>query len=193
MLEHGAEAIQIFDPIKKINVHLCGFAFYQDDPKRQLELHHYTSVVNDDFYQCAVYDSDRSDARLIGIEYVCSEKIFNTLSPEEQKLWHSHCFDVKSGSFIAPHIPQTVENKLFEDLIKTYGKTYVLWQVDKDPLPLGEPKLMMVATKEGQWNQALFEERDKRYGSTEKCKKAREVLPDVPTNPNADQFDPNKL
>jgi hypothetical protein len=63
-----------------------------------LELHHYATVVNDDFQQCAVYDSEKPDARLIGIEYVVSEKLFDTLPPEEQKLWHSHYFDTMSGT-----------------------------------------------------------------------------------------------
>jgi hypothetical protein len=65
-----------------------------------------------------------------------------------------------------------------------------LWQVDKDPLPLGEPKLMMVATKDGQWNPALFADRDKRYGyNTEKIKESRkETMPEVHVNPHADQF-----
>ena len=37
VLELGSQVIQKFDPIKKIDVHLCGFAFYQDDPSRQVQ------------------------------------------------------------------------------------------------------------------------------------------------------------
>lgn len=33
---------------------------------RKIETHHYASRLNEDFLQCAVYDSDQSNARLIG-------------------------------------------------------------------------------------------------------------------------------
>lgn len=43
-----------------------------------------------DVRQCLLYDSAAKDARLIGIEYMVSKEIYETLDPEEQKLWHSH-------------------------------------------------------------------------------------------------------
>lgn len=89
--------MQNFDPLKQFKVHFCGFAFYNGDPKRQVELHHYVASLNDDVYQCAVFDSPDPGARLIGIEYVVTEKIFQTLDAEEQKLWHNHAYDIKSG------------------------------------------------------------------------------------------------
>lgn len=122
---------------------MCGFAFYNGDPERQVrqtlsffeisqvELHHYCASINDDVIQCAVYDGPEKGAKLIGIEYVVSEKVFDTLPPEEQRLWHSHAYDVKSGSFIGPGLPTSAERSLVVDLMKTYGKTWVLWQVDK--------------------------------------------------------------
>lgn len=29
-----------------------------------------------------------------GVEYIVSDKIFETLPPDEQKLWHSHAHEV---------------------------------------------------------------------------------------------------
>lgn len=46
-------------------------------------------------------------------------------------MWHSHAYDVKSGSFIAPGLPSVAERELVSDLMKTYGKTWIFWQVDK--------------------------------------------------------------
>jgi hypothetical protein len=152
--------IQSFAPIRQIHMHLCGFAFYKDDPKRQVELHHFTAALNDDVFQCAVYDGEGAKARLVGIEYVISEKLFNTLDADEKKYWHSHMYDIKSGSFIAPRIPNAIDHTLAQDLALTYGKTWILWQTDRgDRLPIGEPKLMMVATKDGEWDPKLFERR----------------------------------
>jgi hypothetical protein len=35
-----------------------------------------------------IYDSDKPDARLIGIEYVVNEEVFIKLPEEEKKYWH---------------------------------------------------------------------------------------------------------
>lgn len=35
-----------------------------------------------------IYDSDKADARLIGIEYVVNEEVFVALPEEEKKYWH---------------------------------------------------------------------------------------------------------
>lgn len=69
MIDKGAAMIQSMKPIKKINQHVCTFAIYSHDTSRQIETHHFVSRLNQDFLQCAVYDSDRPDARLIGINY----------------------------------------------------------------------------------------------------------------------------
>jgi hypothetical protein len=245
-METGTATLQNFDPLKTFNLHLCGFAFYKDDPNRQVrnkmeqlnqtvfcsffistlyslsplsiffverlcehstydlhvtvqvELHHYCSCINDDVWQCLLFDGPTTSSRLVGIEYVISKRIFDTLPKEEQKYWHSHVYEVQSGtsqrlialrhcfysiqiqyptqiqnslnhtspfsileigSLVAPRIPEIMEKSLMKDIINTYGKKYLLWQFDKDPLPLGEPKLMMVATKDGQWDPRLFQQR----------------------------------
>ncbi len=36
MAEIGSNLIQSFEPIKQIDMHMCGFAFYKDDPTRQV-------------------------------------------------------------------------------------------------------------------------------------------------------------
>ena len=41
-------------------------ALYGHDLTRQIETHHYVTRINQDFLQCAVYDSDESHGRLIG-------------------------------------------------------------------------------------------------------------------------------
>lgn len=74
-----------------------------------------------------------------------SNKLFRTLEPEEQKLWHSHVYEVKSGMLFMPKpalVPESVwltaETKAMEEIITLYGKTYHFWEVDRgDTLPLG--------------------------------------------------------
>ena len=54
--------------------------------------------------QCILTDSDAKGARIIGIEYMISKELFDGLDPEEQKLWHSHRYEVASGSLVAPGV-----------------------------------------------------------------------------------------
>ena len=60
-----------------------------------MEAHHYCSCTNDEVRQCVIYDSADSNARLIGIEYIISRRLFESLPEEEKKLWHSHTYEVR--------------------------------------------------------------------------------------------------
>ncbi|KAL0442592.1 UNVERIFIED_CONTAM: Oil body-associated protein 2A [Sesamum latifolium] len=88
--------MQSLKPIKHINQHVCTFALYSHDMTRQIETHHYVTRLNQDFLQCAVYDSDDSTARLIGVEYIISGGIFESLSPERtENCGISHAHEIK--------------------------------------------------------------------------------------------------
>jgi hypothetical protein len=66
MIHKGAQLLQSLKPVKQMNQHVCTFALYSHDMSRQIETHHYLTRVNQDFLQCAVYDTDHAHARLIG-------------------------------------------------------------------------------------------------------------------------------
>jgi len=66
MLEKGTAMMQSMKPIRQMSLHVCSFACYSHDPGRQIEVHIYGHRVNQDFLQCAVYDSNSSKAHLIG-------------------------------------------------------------------------------------------------------------------------------
>ena len=91
VLDMGAAAMQSLQPVKQVKQHVCTFALYAHDPKRQLETHHYVSRLNQDFLQCAVYDSDAADARLIGAPPRRPCSLFT--SPVKKivvSFWHPH-------------------------------------------------------------------------------------------------------
>ncbi|KAL9146164.1 hypothetical protein ABFS82_13G091900 [Erythranthe guttata] len=143
IVDKGAQIMQSLKPMKKMSQHVCTFSIYSHDMTRQIETHHYVTRLNQDFLQSAVYDSDDSSARLIGVEYMVSERIFDTLPPEEQKLWHSHGHEITSGLWVNPGVPEMIQKPEIRDLAKTYGKFWCTWQVDRgDRLPLGAPALM---------------------------------------------------
>lgn len=67
VLDKGAQMLQSLTPIKQISQHVCTFAIYSHEMNRQIETHHFVTRLNQDFLQCAVYDSDQPHAHLIGI------------------------------------------------------------------------------------------------------------------------------
>lgn len=70
VVDKSAGMLQTLKPIKQISQHVCTFSVYSHDMSRQIEAHHYITRLNQDFLQCAVYDSDDSSARLIGIKFM---------------------------------------------------------------------------------------------------------------------------
>lgn len=149
-------------------------------------------IADNDVRQCLLYDSAESDARLIGIEYMITPELFDALSPEEQKLWHSHVYEVKSGMLVMPNplVTEAVwaraEHKEMENVVRLYGKAYHLWQTDLGhKLPIGEPKLMASFTTDGQLDFSKVEERDKRFGvSYEANKTQRQDIPEPKIHPS---------
>ncbi|MFE4110911.1 OBAP family protein [Kosakonia sp. YIM B13611] len=187
-LETGAALIQSRPPIEAISTYLDGFHFYNGDRKGQMEAHHYVTVLNNDVMQAVIYDGNTTNARLMGVEYIISERLFKTLPPEEKKLWHSHRYEVKSGSLIAPGLPAVAEKALMGNIVNTYGKTWHTWHTERDQtLPLGVPALMMGFTQDGQLNPALLADRDRRFGvNTSAIKQQRTDLPAHPVAQGAD-------
>ncbi|KAL2341046.1 hypothetical protein Fmac_008986 [Flemingia macrophylla] len=193
VIDKSAMMVQSLGPIKQISHHACSFAIYSHDMSRQIETHHYCSRIHENFIQCAVYDSEESDARLLGVEYIVPHDIFETMPPEEQKLWHSHAYEIKSGLWVDPRVPELIAMPELENLAKTYGKFWCTWQVDRgDRLPMGAPALMMSpqAVSPGLVRPELVLKRDAKYNiSSESLKSSRlEILEPEMINPNADYW-----
>ncbi|MEY2530282.1 MAG: hypothetical protein QOI96_367 [Verrucomicrobiota bacterium] len=187
--EKTKSAAPSFPPIGDIHAHVCGIHFYNGDISRQVIAEHYCAHLSGEVLECVIYDSDKPGARLIGIEYIVSAKIFESLPAEEKRLWHSHNYEVKSGVLTAPGMADAAEKDLMKVLIGTYGKTWHTWQIDRgDKLPLGIPQLMMGFTADGQAKAAIVSERDQLYGSSAAKKAARADIADVKLDPGADAW-----
>lgn len=155
---------------------------------RQVEATHFCVHLRHDLHQCVIFDRNAADARLIGIEYIVSEERFRGLPEDEKQLWHSHHYEVGSGALVAPGIPDMAEHAYFQDLVTTYGKTFHTWQYDRDDFPYGVPQLMMALTADGQADEALIHERDRRLGvSTSHKRRSRAdiPMPDVASGANS--------
>uniref|UniRef100_UPI00403A6146 OBAP family protein n=1 Tax=Variovorax sp. BK018 TaxID=3450241 RepID=UPI00403A6146 len=190
MLETGAVLVQDKPPVEALNAYLDGFHFYSGRMHAQMEAHHYCAILNEEVIQCTIFDGNTKQAKLMGVEYIVSERLFATLPETEKPLWHSHVHEVKSGQLIAPGIPAVAEHALMKKLVGTYGKTFHTWHTDQHKeLPLGIPQLMMGFTADGQADAAMVEERDRRFGvrSADK-RKERDDIVSPPISPGADAW-----
>ncbi|THV05563.1 DUF1264-domain-containing protein [Dendrothele bispora CBS 962.96] len=169
-----------FRPISNIKQALCALHPYAHDTARPaVPAYHYcTHNTSADLHQCIVFDSNEPTARLIGVEYIITEKLFRTLDDEEKKLWHSHKYEIESGllTMIAkPGIPSGVDSTLempaLKDLHTTYGKTWHLWQIDRgDILPLGLPQLMKSFNRPEDVTADVIKDHERRTGTNVQAK-----------------------
>lgn len=168
-LEAGAKILQSNSPLKPFDVHLVGFHPMKEHPEHQMEAQHYCHQVNEDFAQCTLFDSSGRNARLNGVEYIISEKLFATLPAGERQYWHPHNGEILSGQLVAPGIPAAAETALMKQKLNSYGKTWHLWNTGHegmvgDQLPLGPPKLAWSFNREGEAIPSMIERRDRRLG-----------------------------
>lgn len=168
VLKAGAKVLQSTGPVGMLDVHLSGFHLMKENPDHQSEAHHYCRQVNEEFMQCALFDSDGDDGNLIGIEYIISERLFEGLANEEKKFWHPHNYEILSGQLVAPGIPAVAEKEMMSRKMNSYGKTWHLWDTGSfgkkggDAVPLGEPMLMWSFNADGEADPDMIAARDKR-------------------------------
>ncbi|KAF8545481.1 hypothetical protein BDD12DRAFT_914981 [Trichophaea hybrida] len=200
-IETGASIVQEFLPLKNVCAYLNAFHVYTDDPTRRVEAQNYCMHISEDAMYHIRYANP--NARLIGVEYMITRELYETLDPEEWKLWHSHSFEVKSGQLVMPKpvgslmptkLWEIAETKEMEDMVNLYGKTWHMWQVDRgDKLPLGKPMLMGSFVKETDGFRAAVDDRDKRFGVDRHHKaKLRVHIPSPKIHPDADAWDHSK-
>jgi hypothetical protein len=134
----------------------------------QMEAHHYCNQMTEDFAQCVLFDGNTADARMTGIEYIVSEKLYAGLPPDEKAYWHPHNYEVLSGQLRMPGLPDAAEREALEGKMNSYGKTWHTWMTgmrgrQNDELPLGPPRLQWSFNQDGEELPGLVADRDARF------------------------------
>lgn len=168
-LEAGAKALQDMGPVDKLDIYLVGFHPMKMDPSHTMEAHHFCRQVNQDFAQCVLFDGNSADANMNGIEYIISEKLFETLPATERKFWHPHNYEILSGQLVMPGLPDLAEKEALAGKMNSYGKTWHIWNtggqgVTGDKLPLGEPMLAWSYNADGEIPPAMERSLERRTG-----------------------------
>ena len=105
--------------------------------------HHYCKPVSGGLTECQLYDSDKADAKLIGVEVVVDKETWKKFSKKEKALWHYHKVEIPKVEAVLPDVSTEVSAKIVNSMVETYGKVYILW----DPAgkgPVGKPQVSIL-------------------------------------------------
>ncbi|KAF4627738.1 hypothetical protein G7Y89_g10417 [Cudoniella acicularis] len=172
---------------------LNAFHFVSGNSSEELCADHFCAILNDDFLQCTVYNTATTPSHLVGIEYIISSKLFETLDMQERQLWHSHSYEVTSGFLIEPSMPTTIDDAAMQILVGTYGKTAHTWRYDAKDLsvPIGVPELVMGYTHDSQITPDFVNARDVLFGSNTTAimeHREKSIKPPASVIPGADSW-----
>jgi hypothetical protein len=183
-LEAGAKSLQDMGPVEKLDMYLVGFHPMKEDPGHSMVAHHYCRQVNEDFAQCILFDGNTATANMNGIEYIISEKLFETLPAEERRYWHPHNYEILSGQLTLPGLPAVAEKEALKGKLNSYGKTWHLWNTGEegkpgDKLPLGKPMLAWSYNADGEIRPAMEKtlERQMEIDISEKRRQRADLTP----------------
>lgn len=168
LLDAGARLLQRKRALLGFDAYLVGFRCAKDEPHLQREVHYFCKQVSEDFLQCLLFDDNSEDARLIGVEYMISERLYATLPRVERASWHPHNHEILSGLLVAPTLPAAAEKALLAVLLNSYGKAWQLWDgwnldAGSSAVPTGPARLMWSFNRDGQLRADLEGNRNWRY------------------------------
>jgi hypothetical protein len=168
-------------PSDGFHLYLCAFHIAKQDPSFVVEAHHYCSPVTDEIHQCVIFDKHGQGGRILGVEYIVSDAIYQTLPAAEKRYWHPHAYEILSGLLVCPGMGAEQEDKILAGLIRSWGKTWHTWPDPATTAPTGEPLLMWSASRDSMIPAAHLAARDKRLGiSTPAIRKRRRAMGKVP-------------
>jgi Protein of unknown function (DUF1264) len=127
-------------PLAFAGVHLM-----KDSPERSAVAYHFCKPLNADVNQCVLYDGTGPNAKLIGIEYLVTDAMYQKFPAEEKQYWHDHGYEVDAG--LIRSLTQTGDDeKATLKVVRTlWGKVYHTWAAGED-YPQGPARLFWSVT-----------------------------------------------
>jgi hypothetical protein len=129
-------------PLAFAGVHLL-----KDLPAFPQIAYHYCKSVNDEVSQCVLYDGTGPDARLIGVEYLVSDAIYQKMPADEKLYWHDHKHEVDAGLLKSLTQSGAEAKNTMAAVRPLWGKVYHTWASGKT-YPIGPPRLFWSVTGE---------------------------------------------
>ncbi|MDB4972075.1 MAG: hypothetical protein JWN48_416 [Myxococcaceae bacterium] len=165
ILETSSQTLQSFEPVRAIDTYLDGFNRLKDDAEHVMESHAFCRARNEEFTQCVLFDANTADANMVGIKYIVSERLYQSMPDEEKALWHPLNYEILSGQLVAAGLPDVAEHAFMEKKLNAYAKTWRTWDTsaaNSKTLPLGQAALGWSFNADGELPEPLRQERDKR-------------------------------
>jgi hypothetical protein len=164
--DHGhpkTDDASLMAPVHELHAHFCGIHIAKSDSRFQLVAQHYCMSRTEEMHQCLLYDSTAKNAKLLGVEYIISDRLYRGLPEVEKKYWHPHTYEVLAGGLIAPGMNPADELAFMKALLTTWGKTWHTWPDPQTPIPIGEPLLMWSSGRDGVIDEDLVAARDRQF------------------------------
>jgi Protein of unknown function (DUF1264) len=185
------------NPLAGPFAHLCGIHVAKNNWRLQFIVQHYCvdhrNHSGGGLFQCLLFDSQQPQARLLGVEYIISDKQYRDLPPPEQKYWHPHAYEILAGGLIIPGMEPAAETAHLGGLLNTWGKTWHTWPDPTTDVPVGEPLLMWSLGGDGQADERILAQRDRQFGVSaselreRRCRDLRLEVPQVSFPQSIDQ------
>ena len=120
-------------PCRRFTAHFCGIHIAKTNPKFQIITQHFCMSRSEEMHQCLLYDSNEKNAKLLGVEYIISDRLYRELPDAEKKYWHPHAYEVLAGGLIAPSMKPEDEQTFMKALLTTWGKSVAYLARSSDP------------------------------------------------------------
>jgi hypothetical protein len=94
---------------------------------------------------CQLYDSNSTNATLIGIEYVVTQQQYDSLPDREKPYWHAHREEFRPDR-ADPMMPELSPEQAQAEMIMmlpTWGKVIITWNPNDD-LPSFPPQVQQL-------------------------------------------------
>jgi hypothetical protein len=136
----AVQAIQ--PPSDGWTLHVDAIGHFPGDP--EMVAHHWCKPVSGGLIQCQLYDSDATDARLVGSEMIVDAATFEAFEESEQASWHYHRQEIPAVEATLPDLSPEEAAEVVASLQETYGKVYLFWDPALGDQPIGQPSVVLV-------------------------------------------------
>jgi len=118
------------------------------DGKVRGPFHHYCKVVSSEpFIECLLYETEDTNAKLIGVEYIVAKTVTRDekVLPKKawKKFWHDHNEEIVTGNVKVLDMPPDKAKELADTVAKTDGIIFSLWP-EGAKLPTGKVSMGMM-------------------------------------------------
>jgi Protein of unknown function (DUF1264) len=123
--------------------HLNAVRHVFDDPSLRVE--HFCKPNDKIMMVCQLYDSNSTNATLIGIEYVVTQQQYDSLPDREKPYWHAHReeFRPDRADPMMPELSPEQAQAEMAKMLSTWGKVIITWNPNDD-LPSFPPQVQLV-------------------------------------------------